>query len=171
MGASDPDLGVVDVEAAMAARSRQLARRSLAVLVAAAVVALVAGAVVGGAAGLLGAAIGAVLVIVFFGVDLALLQATRRTPPLQVLAVVAMVYTLKITLLAVFLVALRGTTAFSAGGFAIAVIGLTSVALASAVMVVAKRPAPVVTPEPEAGPRGSGAPAAGDDPAASVETR
>jgi ATP synthase protein I len=171
MGADQADPNVVDVESAMTARSRQLARRSLGVLLASALVALALGAVIGGAAGLLGATIGAALVIVFFGVDLLLLQATRRTPPLQVLAVVAMVYTLKITLLAVFLVALRGTTAFSASAFAVAVIGLTTVALGCAVVLVAKRPAPVVTPEPGPGVQPPGPPADGVDPAASVETR
>lgn len=133
-----------EVEAA----NQRLVRRSVQVLAASAVLAVVTATLVDGLDGFLGATIGALLVSAFYGVDLALLRFTRDWPPMSVLAMVAMVFTLKITLLAVFLVALRGTDVFSAAAFGGTVILLTSVALGGAMVIVARRKVPVVEPGP-----------------------
>lgn len=130
------------------ARNRRLVRRSVLALVVAGSGCLVVGGVSQGASGLVGALIGVVLVVAFFGIDLVVLRATRYTPPIQVLAVVAMVYLFKITMLAVFLVALRGTEAFSIEAFGASVIVLTFVALVAATVLVARRQVPLIEPAP-----------------------
>lgn len=160
-----------------AARNAALLRRCSVVMVVAGVACVVVAASVQGAVGFWGAVIGVVLVLAFFGVDLLVLRATRYTPPIQVLAVVAMVYLLKITLLAVFLVTLRGTALFSVRAFGATVILLTLVALGAAVILVAKREVLLVDPAVEdetgvgleaAGEPGSNGPDA--QPPASVES-
>jgi hypothetical protein len=115
-------------------------------MVGAAVGVVVVATALDGWQGFLGSAVGSALVLAFFGVDVLVLRWTRAMPPLSVLAVVAMVWTLKITLLAVFLVTLRGTDAFGAVGFAIAVIVLTCVALGCALLLVTKRQVLLVDP-------------------------
>jgi ATP synthase protein I len=134
------------------AANRRLVRRSLVALVASAVVAVVVATALAGLDGFVGAAVGSALVVAFYGVDLVMLRSTREWPPMSVLAVVAMVFTLKITLLAVFLVALRGTEAFSSAAFGGTVILLTTVALGGALVVVARRKVPVVDPAPRPEP-------------------
>ncbi len=159
------------------ARNAALLRRCFVALALAGVVCLVVAAVAQGAFGFWGALIGVAMVLVFFGVDVVVLRATRYTPPIQVLAVVAMVYMLKITLLAVFLVTLRGTDAFSVRAFGATVVLLTLVALGAAVVLVAKRQVLLVDPDdvaslpdPNATVEGQGSNGPASEPPASVES-
>ncbi len=77
--------------------------------VAGAVCAVVA-TVTGGAAGLLAALVGALLVVLFFGISLLVLERTARTRPPLVMVVALGTYTLKVLLLALaFLVLSRAT--------------------------------------------------------------
>jgi len=115
-----------------------LVRRALLLLGMATVVVIGGSWVAGGVDGLLGALIGTAMVGAFFGVDVVVMRRTSELPPLTVMAIVVMEYTFKITLLAVFLAALRGTTAFSETTFAVAVIALTSVVLIVAVVLVGR---------------------------------
>jgi hypothetical protein len=65
---------------------------------------------------------------------------------------------IKITVLAIFLVTLRGTDAFSVKAFGATVMLLTLVALACAVLLVAKREVLLVDPDDVAVPGPSGDP-------------
>jgi ATP synthase protein I len=136
----------IDAQRAMDEANARLVRRCVIAMLVGAVAVLAIGAALGGQDGFVGALVGTAIVLVFFGIDLVVLRSTWRLEPTSVLAVVVMVYTLKVTLLAVFLVALRGTTLFDATTFAVAVIGLTSVALACALALVAKRRTLIVDP-------------------------
>jgi ATP synthase protein I len=174
---TDPNVAPSPIMAEAAARNAALLRRCAAALVLVGVVCLVLAAFAQGWFGFWGAAIGVVMVLVFFGVDVIVLRATRYTPPVQVLAVVAMVYIFKITLLAIFLVTLRGTDAFSVRAFGATVMLLTLVALAVAVVLVAKRQVLLVDPDeaesmqnPNAVIDGPGVNGPGFEPPASVES-
>jgi ATP synthase protein I len=174
---TDANAAPSPIMAEAASRNAALLRRCAIALVVAGVICLVVAALAQGAFGFWGALIGVVMVLAFFGVDVIVLRATKYTPPVQVLAVVAMVYMIKITLLAIFLVTLRGTEAFSVKAFGATVMLLTLVALAAAVILVAKRQVllvdpddappvhPLASPAAEAGPHGPDAP-----PPASVES-
>jgi ATP synthase protein I len=159
------------------ARNAVLLRRCALALGVVGLLCLVVAAVAQGWFGFWGAAIGVAMVLVFFGVDVVVLRATRYTPPVQVLPVVAMVYMLKITLLAIFLVTLRGTDAFSVDAFGATVMLLTLVALAAAVVLVAKRQVLLVDPDdveslpdPNAPVEGQGSNGPASEPPASVES-
>ena len=88
--------------------------------------------------GFLGALVGLVMVGVFYGSDIYLMRKTVDLVPVAVFAVMAMAFTLKLTLLAIFLVVLKDTTAFSVPAFATTVIVLTSVGLFVAVWLSAR---------------------------------
>jgi ATP synthase protein I len=174
---SSPNSPPPSILAEADARNAALLRRCVLALIVVGILCLVVAAVAQGWFGFWGAAIGVVMVLVFFGVDVIVLRATRYTPPVQVLAVVAMVYMLKITLLAIFLVTLRGTDAFSVRAFGATVMLLTLVALAVAVVLVAKRQVLLVDPDeatsvqdPNAGIDGPGVNGPGSEPPASVES-
>lgn len=88
---------------------------------------LIGSGVLGGVGGLAGALAGTVLVTGFFGVGFLVDRRTRRLAPSAVMGVAMMTYLVKVTLLAVVLVALKGTTAFNTTAFAVVVITLTVV--------------------------------------------
>jgi ATP synthase protein I len=91
-------------------------------------VAMVTGAVavvasiLAGFDGLVGAVLGGVLVVVFFGADHVLRDRTRRTRPEHVMALALAGYAVKVLLLALLLVLLGDTTLFSRGAFAAAIL-------------------------------------------------
>ena len=94
--------------------------------------------IVDGVDGFLGALVGLLMVGVFYGSDIYLMRKTADLVPVAVFAVMAMAFTLKLTLLAIFLVVLKDTTAFSVPAFAVTVIVLTSVGLLVAVWLSAR---------------------------------
>jgi len=126
-----------------------LVRRALLLLGLVAVVVIGGSWLAVGVDGLLGALIGTAMVAAFFGIDVVVMRRTSELPALTVMAIVVMEYTFKITLLAVFLAALRGTSAFSGTTFAVAVIALTSVVLVVAVVLVGRWKRLYVEPSPE----------------------
>ena len=69
----------------------------------------------------LGAAVGAVLALAFFGGGALAAWWAAEFPPASVMAVAMMTYAFKVTVLALFLVLLRGTDAFAEKPFAVAV--------------------------------------------------
>jgi ATP synthase protein I len=86
--------------------------------VVAAVVVIAAAALLAGAKGAVGAALGVVIVAVFFSVGVAAIGWASRVNPLMMLNVALLTYLVKIILLAVLLVAFKGTTAFDTKAFA-----------------------------------------------------
>jgi ATP synthase protein I len=108
-------------------------------------------ALLAGWPGALGAAVGGALVVAFFGADLlALRSASRRFPdaPVQ-LALLG--YLVKIVVLGVLLLFLRGTAAIHSGAFAVTTIACTVVWLVGQIRVVG-RLVKLPTMEPGAGP-------------------
>jgi len=145
-----------DLASTLREHNAGLVRRGLILLGLVSVVVIVGSWVSGGLDGLWGALIGTAMVAAFFGVDVAVMRRTSELPALTVMAIVVMEYTFKITLLAVFLASLRGTTAFSGTAFAVAVVALTSSVLAVAALLVGRWKRLYVEPsqEPPAAPDG-----------------
>lgn len=80
-----------------------------------------AAAVADGTRGLLGGLVGTAVVIGFFGLDVGIFRLAGRRAPTDLLALSLLGYLVKVGLLAVFLVAFRGTTVFSPAAFGVAV--------------------------------------------------
>jgi ATP synthase protein I len=78
-----------------------------------------------GPKGLLGAALGGLLVILFFGADHVLNARTGRTRASSVMALALGGYAVKIGLLAALLIALGDTTMFSTAAFGAAILAAT----------------------------------------------
>jgi ATP synthase protein I len=95
------------------------------------VVAGVISAVAAGGKGALGAAVGTVVVMVFMGIGLVVLQSTARKYPHLFQAMGLMLYTTQILLLAVFLAVFKDTTLFDVRAFAFTLLGATLVWIAA----------------------------------------
>lgn len=147
-----------DWAARLRAHNAGLVRRALRLLALVAVVLIVGSWVAGGVDGLLGALIGTAMVTAFFGADVVVMRRAGHLPTLTVMAIVVMEYIFKLTLLAVFLAALRGTSAFSETTFAVSVIALTSVVLVAAAALVGRWKQLYVEPHQEPLSPGSDAP-------------
>jgi ATP synthase protein I len=118
-----------------AAIAGALFRRAWGPTTAAMVLCAVGGWVTAGTDGLVGALVGAGLVVAFFGPDLLLMRMTARLDPVATFGLVMAEYLVKIALLAIFLAAFRGTTAFDTTVMAVTlavggVVWLTSVSIA-----------------------------------------
>lgn len=100
-----------------------------------------------GADGLLGAALGAAITLVFFTISLLVMTATSRLHPQLVMGVALLTYGVKIGVLGVLLVALYGATWLSSMALAVTVIACTGVWVA-AQMVGARRARMPVYDEP-----------------------
>ena len=97
----------------MLANYARIIRRSALLTGAVAVVMVAVSAVVGGLPGLIGGLLGVALTTAFFGIDLITVgRAARVSPQAMMLAAIA-TYVFKILVLAVVMLALEGTTAFS----------------------------------------------------------
>lgn len=121
-----------------AAVAGTLLRRAAGPTVAALVVCWVVGVVVSGWPGLLGAAVGTVVVGVFFGIDLLVMRLTVRLDPVVTFGVVMTEYLAKVIGLALFLAAFRDTTAFDTRVMAATLAVGTVVFLASATVAFAR---------------------------------
>jgi ATP synthase protein I len=120
------------------AHNAALVRRGLLVVLAGGVVALVLSGVLAGADGLLGAAAALVLVVLFFGSDVLLMRWTAPMDPVIVMGIVVMTYLLKLTLLAILLVSLRGSDVFSLPAFAATVVAETLIGIVVAMWLSAR---------------------------------
>lgn len=112
-------------------------------------VAAVVGGVLAGGQGVLGAVVGAVVVILFMGIGLYVLQWTARSFPHLFQAMGLLLYTTQILLLAVVLIAFKETTLFDPKVFAFALLGATLVWVASQARAHSK--AKILYVEPESG--------------------
>lgn len=95
------------------------------------VVAAVVSAALAGGKGAIGAAAGAVVVILFMGMGLVVLQRTAKSLPHLFQAMGLLLYTTQILLLAVVLMIFRDTTLFNTQAFAFSLLGAALVWVAA----------------------------------------
>jgi ATP synthase protein I len=122
------------------------------------VLAGVAGAVVSGALaggkGAIGAASGAVVVILFMGIGFGVLQRVARSLPHLFQAMGLLLYTTQILALALVLLAFKNTTLFDTKAFAFTLLGATLVWIAAQGRAHMKAKTLYVEPESAAGGEG-----------------
>ncbi|CAL9524048.1 MULTISPECIES: hypothetical protein [Streptomyces] len=118
---------------------------------AAGAVAAVAGGVFAGGQGVIGAAFGAVIVILFMGIGLTVLQWVARSFPYLFQAMGLMLYTTQILLLAVVLAVFKNTTLFDTKVFAFSLLGTTLVWIAAQARAHMKAKIMYVEPESSKG--------------------
>ncbi|MER6103426.1 hypothetical protein ABT115_14150 [Streptomyces sp. NPDC001832] len=110
--------------------ARTLLQTAVPTAVAGAVAVAISGGVAGGK-GALGAVVGTVVVILFMGVGLVVLQRTARSLPQLFQAMGLMLYTVQLLLLFVFVAAFQDTTVFNPKAFAITLVATTLVWIAA----------------------------------------
>lgn len=118
------------------------------------VVAAVVSGVLAGAKGSIGAAAGTLVVILFMGMGLVVLQRTARSLPHLFQAMGLLLYTTQILLLGVVLITLRGTTLFNHKAFAFSLLAASLVWVAAQARAHTKAKILYVEPEPSGGARG-----------------
>ncbi|MFF1419742.1 hypothetical protein [Streptomyces sp. NPDC058280] len=95
------------------------------------VIAAVTGGVLAGGKGALGAAVGALVVILFMGIGLVVLQRTAKSLPHLFQAMGLMLYTAQLLLLFIFVAAFKNTTLFNPKAFALTLVVATLVWVAA----------------------------------------
>ncbi|WUD73162.1 hypothetical protein OG937_16420 [Streptomyces sp. NBC_00510] len=98
---------------------------------AAGVIAVAVSGMLAGGKGAIGAGFGAVVVIVFMGIGLTVLQRTARSYPSLFQAMGLMLYTVQLLLLAIVLAVFKNTTLFDTQVFAFTLLGTTLVWIAA----------------------------------------
>lgn len=137
-------------EFSAAAADRRLILVPLLVTIAGGLISIVGSAIFAGGAGALGAAVGLMVVVAFFGLGQVAVAHTLRRAPAIALNVALMVYLLQIIALFVLLVLLKGTTWFESRAFAATIFVGVICWTAAAVMTLLKTK--VLTIEPGSGP-------------------
>ncbi|MFE2277433.1 hypothetical protein ACFXAE_09210 [Streptomyces sp. NPDC059454] len=120
---------------------------------AAGAVAAVVSAVVAGGEGAIGALVATVVVILFMGVGLYVLQRTAKTLPHLFQAMGLMLYAAQILLLFIFVAVFRDTTLFHPKAFALTLVGTTLVWIAAQTRAHMKSKILYVEPESTTGQR------------------
>jgi ATP synthase protein I len=146
-----------------AAVAGALLRRAWAPTTAALLMCAGGGYAAAGTDGLVGALVGAGLVVAFFGPDLLLMRLTARLDPVATFGLVMAEYLVKIALLAIFLAAFRGTTAFDTTVMA-ATLAVGGVVWLASVSIAFTR-LRMFTTEPEGWEQSPSAGSGGDRPA------
>ncbi|QDY79040.1 hypothetical protein [Streptomyces qinzhouensis] len=121
-------------------------------------IAVAVGAGVAGGKGALGAAVGTLVVVLFMGVGLVVLQRTAKQYPHLFQAMGFLLYTTQLLLLFVFLMAFKDTTLFDSKVFALTLLVATIVWVAAQARAYLKAKILYVEPEESTGP---GAPKTG----------
>ncbi|MFE7428007.1 hypothetical protein [Streptomyces sp. NPDC057545] len=106
--------------------ARTLLQTAVPTAAAGALAAVICGVVAGGK-GALGAVVGALVVILFMGIGLVVLQRTARSLPHLFQAMGLMLYTAQLLLLFIFVAAFKNTTVFNPKAFAITLLATTLV--------------------------------------------
>ncbi|MEU0985038.1 hypothetical protein [Streptomyces sp. NPDC005953] len=114
---------------------------------AAGVVAVAVSAGIAGGKGAIGAAIGTLVVMLFMGMGLVVLQRTARSLPHLFQAMGLMLYTAQLLLLFIFMAAFKDTTAFNAKAMAFTLLGTTLVWVAAQARAYMKAKILYVEPE------------------------
>ncbi|WP_274562048.1 hypothetical protein [Streptomyces spiramyceticus] len=125
---------------------------------AAGAIAAVVSAVVAGGKGALGAAVGTLVVILFMGIGVVVLQRTARSLPQLFQAMGLMLYTAQLLLLFTFVALFKDTTLFNPKAFAITLVATTLVWVAAQARAHMKAKTLYVEPESSEGekPKNSG---------------
>ncbi|MGY3679685.1 hypothetical protein [Streptomyces sp. TE33382] len=118
---------------------------------AAGVVTVAVSAVVAGGKGAIGAAVGTLLVILFMGIGLSVLQRTARSMPHLFQSMGLMLYTAQLLLLFIFIAVFKNTTLFNPRAFAISLVVATLVWVAAQIRVHMKTKILYVEPDSSAG--------------------
>lgn len=127
--------------------ARNLLQCAVPTAAAGAVAVAVSGAVAGGK-GALGAAVGAVLAILFMGIGLYVLQWSAKTLPQLFQAMGLMLYVAQLLLLLIFVALFRDTSLFNAKAFALSLVVATVVWMAAQARAHMKAKIFYVDPEP-----------------------
>src|SRR3974377_1421384 len=106
----------------MAAYYSGILRRSAMLTAPVALLMIVLGAVLGGSKGLLGAALGVALVIVFFGVSVLVMSRAARVSPQAMMAAAVGTFLVKILVLIILLGTFQNSPAFNPRFFGLTVI-------------------------------------------------
>ncbi|MFJ4923414.1 hypothetical protein [Streptomyces sp. NPDC088725] len=118
---------------------------------AAGVVAAVVSGVLAGGKGVLGAAVGTLVVMVFMGIGLVVLERTAKSLPHLFQAMGLMLYTTQLLLLFVFVAVFKDTTLFNPKAFAITLVVATVVWIAAQARSYMKAKILYVEPESSKG--------------------
>ena len=119
----------------MLAKYAIIIRRAGALTAVAAAIMVAVSAALVGVKGLIGALVGVVVVIVFFGISVLVVGRAARVSPEAMMVAALVTYVVKIVALAIILSSLNGTTAFSTRALGFTAIGC--ILLWSAAQVVA----------------------------------
>jgi ATP synthase protein I len=106
----------------MVANYARIVRRSAAVAAVAALIMAVLGATLAGSKGLLGAAIGVVVVALFFGISVLVVGHFAKVSPQAMMAAAVGTYLVKILILIIVFGSLQNTTAFNPRAFGLTVL-------------------------------------------------
>ncbi|MEE1791751.1 hypothetical protein PUR28_13380 [Streptomyces sp. BE308] len=118
---------------------------------AAGALAVAVSAVVAGGKGAIGAAVGTLVVILFMGIGLSVLQRTARSMPHLFQSMGLMLYTAQLLLLFIFIAVFKNTTLFNPRAFAISLVVATVVWVAAQVRVHMKTKILYVEPDSSKG--------------------
>ncbi|MCX4674243.1 hypothetical protein OG413_02735 [Streptomyces sp. NBC_01433] len=118
---------------------------------AAGALAVAVSAVVAGGKGAIGAAVGTLVVILFMGIGLYVLQRTARSMPHLFQSMGLMLYTAQLLLLFIFIAVFKNTTLFNPRAFAISLVVATVVWVAAQVRVHMKTKILYVEPDSSKG--------------------
>jgi ATP synthase protein I len=106
----------------MSAYYAVILRRSALLMAPVALLMIVLGAILGGTKGLLGAALGVALVIVFFGISVLVVGRAAKISPQAMMAAAVGTYLVKILVLIILVGAFQNSTAFNGRFFGLTVI-------------------------------------------------
>lgn len=122
-------------------------RRAGGITVVVGLLAVIIGYLVDGTKGLIGAALGAVIVLVFFTVGQLIVGSVLRNNPEMAMTVAMTTYLVKIGVLFGLVIVLQGTTAFNTKVFATTIVACTLAWTVAEVWVFAKTKVLYVEPE------------------------
>lgn len=114
-------------------------------------VAVAVSAGVAGGKGALGAAVGTVVVILFMGIGMVVLQRTAKSLPQLFQAMGLMLYTAQLLLLFIFMAVFKDTTLFNPKAFAITIVAVTVVWVSAQARAYLKAKILYVDPESSKG--------------------
>ncbi|WP_327369881.1 hypothetical protein [Streptomyces sp. NBC_01217] len=136
---------------------RTLLQAAVPTAAAGAVAAAISGGVAGGK-GALGAIIATIVVMLFMGIGLVVLQRTAKSLPHLFQAMGLMLYTAQLLLLFIFVAVFKNTTMFNPKAFAITLVATTLVWIGAQARAHMKAKILYVEPEPDKGekPKNSG---------------
>jgi ATP synthase protein I len=135
----------------MLAKYATIVRRAGALTAVAAAIMVAVSAALVGVKGLIGALVGVVIVIVFFGISVLVVGRAARVSPEAMMVAALVTYLIKIVALAIILSSLNGTTAFSTRALGFTAIGCILVWSATQVITAVK--VKMLYVEPEQQPR------------------